>query len=228
MKPVELSGELLWKVKMGGDVAGLVTALGELNEANMVSGLPAQEDRLVFWLNLYNAFFQLAVKDDPRLFSKKIRLFTHRRFTVAGHMISLDDIEHNMLRRSAYKWGLGYLHKPFPSAFEKMSRVFRVDPRVHFAMNCGAKSCPPVRFYDPLHLEEQLEMATRSFLTQEVTYDEASRTVHATRLFSWFRGDFGGISGVKEFLHKYAFIPSVNVRLKFTRYNWEEAFENYA
>jgi hypothetical protein len=103
-----------------------------------------------------------------------------------------------------------------------------MDPRIHFALNCGAKSCPPIRFYDPEEVNQQLDMATRSFLSQEVTYDESAQTVRTTPLFSLFRGDFGGKKGILKFLHRYDLIPHTDAKLKFTRYNWEEERSKFA
>merc|ERR1719184_519606 len=44
----------------------------------------------------------------------------------------------------------------------------KLDPRLHFALNCGARSCPPIRIYTEERINSQLEMATESFLSQEV------------------------------------------------------------
>ena len=78
--------------------------------------------------------------------------------------MSLDDIEHGILRRSKIKWSEGYFNKLFPSKFEKENRVNKVDYRIHFALNCGARSCPPIAFYDPEKLDKQLDVATMIYL----------------------------------------------------------------
>ncbi len=41
--------------------------------------------------------------------------------------------------------------------------VSPVDPRIHFALVCGAKSCPPIKVYAPTSLEEGLDSATMAF-----------------------------------------------------------------
>jgi NADP-dependent 3-hydroxy acid dehydrogenase YdfG len=53
------------------------------------------------------------------------------RIPVAGVWLSLDDIEHGMLRGSKHPWGMGYLPRPFPSSFERRFRLERADPRIH-------------------------------------------------------------------------------------------------
>ncbi|MFZ8458418.1 DUF547 domain-containing protein, partial [Staphylococcus aureus] len=84
---------------------------------------------------------------------------------------SYDDIEHGILRKSSIKWSLGYAKKWFPSTKEKLLRVNKVDYRIHFALNCGAKSCPPIAFYDDAKLDAQLDIATKAYLIGSVTYD---------------------------------------------------------
>ena len=228
MNAIELSEQLLLTVKMHSDSSELLERIGSLDDNKLNATLISQEDRLAFWLNLYNGFFQVKVLANPALFGNKVKMFFGRHFQVAGMNMSLDEIEHDMLRKSMYKWSLGYIRKPFPSSFKRAFRVFERDPRVHFAMNCGAKSCPPIRFYSPEQINEQLDLSTISFLHREVQYDERSNIVIATPLFNWFRGDFGGMKGIKEFLFRYEVIPSTDVKVKFSKYNWEEAFENYA
>ena len=67
------------------------------------------------------------------------------------------------------------------------------DPRVHFAINCGATSCPPIRAYTAQDLDAQLDLATRAYLAAPGGWrlDEATGTVHLSRLFRWYRREFG-------------------------------------
>ncbi|MFW1581992.1 DUF547 domain-containing protein, partial [Vibrio parahaemolyticus] len=63
------------------------------------------------------------------------------------------------------------------------------------ALNCGAKSCPPIAFYDDAKLDAQLDIATKAYLIGSVTYDSNANKVYVPALLSWFRGDFGGKKG---------------------------------
>lgn len=67
------------------------------------------------------------------------------------------------------------------------------EPRVHFALNCGAVSCPPIREYDPKNLDHHLDVATRTYLSsdQAVRIDVRQRTVYLSPLFRWYRKEFG-------------------------------------
>jgi hypothetical protein len=140
---------------------------------------------------------------------------------VAGRRLSLNAIEHGLLRRSAFLIGFGYLHNPFPSAFERRVRVSRVDPRIHFALNCGARSCPPLAAWDRATLDEDLERATSAYLTSESHRAEDGREVCVPRLLLWYRGDFGGLAGIRSLLRRHGVLGlDERQRLRFGPYDW--------
>ena len=76
-----------------------------------------------------------------------------------------------------------------------------LDPRIHFAINCGARSCPPVDVYRAEAIDAQLDLATRSFVNAEVML-ENGRLV-CSRLFKWYRRDFDAAGGLTAFLLRY-------------------------
>jgi len=151
---VKLSQQLLLAARFSNESRELLRELLAL-PADSVAAL-SDDERKAFWINLYNAFTQTLLKANPFLYRNKHRFFTAKQITIAGQLISLDAIEHGILRRSKIKWAFGYLGKLFPSALEKAWRVAKVDARIHFALNCGAKSCPPIAFYSSLHQDRQL------------------------------------------------------------------------
>jgi len=63
--------------------------------------------------------------------------------------------------------------------------------RIHFALNCGARSCPPIRVYAAAKLETQLNTAARSFCSQEVRLTEDKSAVEMSKILMWYRSDFG-------------------------------------
>jgi len=97
--------------------------------------------------------------------------------------MSLDEIEHGVLRKYRIKKSLGYLPNWFAPAWIKKWAVDQLDYRIHFALNCGAASCPPIAFYNDIRIDSQLEMATLSFLESETKIDHSSRTIHLSQLF---------------------------------------------
>ncbi|HSE91863.1 MAG TPA: DUF547 domain-containing protein, partial [Methylomirabilota bacterium] len=74
-----------------------------------------------------------------------------------------------------------------------------IDPRIHFALNCGARSCPPVGVYRAAALDRQLAVAARNFLNQEVGLDDRGR-VRCSRLLKWYGTDFGPREALRDFL----------------------------
>ncbi|MFB6281050.1 MAG: DUF547 domain-containing protein [Haloferacaceae archaeon] len=188
---------------------------------------PVRSDRataLAFWLNLYNAGTQLllARREDP--FGGPLgflRFFRTSCVTVAGTDLGLDDIEQGVLRGSRSKYGLGYLPRLRPSAFERRYRLSDPDPRIHFALNCGAASCPAIRAYDPERVDDQLDAATRAYLDGTVEYDPASGVARVPRVFLWYRGDFGGGRGIRAFLRDHGAVPAdAEPRLRYRSWDW--------
>lgn len=67
----------------------------------------------------------------------------------------------------------------------------RKDPRIHFALNCGANSCPPIRAYSAEKIESQLELAAQAFVNGTVVVDKAASRVTMSKLLNWYARDFG-------------------------------------
>ncbi|MEO5647891.1 MAG: DUF547 domain-containing protein [Chitinophagaceae bacterium] len=144
-------------------------------------------------------------------------------------MLSLDDIEHGILRRSKIKWSLGYLNKFFPGSFERKNRVNKVDYRIHFALNCGAKSCPPIAFYKPDQIDKQLSLATKTYLKGDAIYSGDNNSVGLPALMGWFRHDFGGKKKMKTLLKALEIIPeNSDPKIHFNKYDWNLFLANYA
>lgn len=90
-------------------------------------------------------------------------------------MYTLEDIEHGILRKndnfntsiisliSFYFRGRGSDTRFSINDPRRKFIVENVDPRIHFALNCGAKSCPPILVYEEDNLDYELDIATRNF-----------------------------------------------------------------
>lgn len=217
----EISYEFLVSVKRGEESDTVRSKLAEIDESTLATLNSNKQAATVFWINLYNAFVQHHLESDPSLYASKRRFFGQRRIVVAGTELSLDDIEHGILRSSKWKYGLGYLPRPFPRAFERTHRLSEVDPRIHFALNCGAESCPPIAAYTTSDIDGELDTSTRSFLQGSSTYDRDSDELRVTRLFLYYRGDFGGRRGIYEFLERYGVIDDGNrPHVRYDQYDW--------
>ncbi len=224
-----LSQGLLRAAKLDQPYQAIRESLANASWQDLLVQLDTQDKKLVFWINLYNAFVQIILKEQPELYHQSKQLFTQKLIVIANQKISLDLIEHGILRHSQFKYGFGYVPKLFSSSFEKKLRLKKRDPRVHFALNCGAESCPPILFYRVEALEEQLETATLSYLESETKYVTEKNEVWISKLMLWFRGDFGGKKGILQFLKKYQIIPnSARPRLRYQKYNRQLSLKKFA
>lgn len=153
----------------------------------------SRDDRFAFWVNLYNALTVDVVVDyypvasirdipiSPGLFSKGP--WGRKLVTVAGRELSLDDIEHGILRAD-----------------------FK-DARIHYAVNCASWSCPdlaPVP-YEGEKLEAMLNEAARLYINSSRGADIRNGDLKVSSIFDWYMEDFGGNeAGVLTELRKYA------------------------
>lgn len=228
MDLIALSQQLLLAAKTNKPVDSFTTVLSNTTEVQLENQLATENQRKAFWINIYNAYTQIILTKNPGQYKNRDRFFTGKQIVIAGRHLSLDDIEHGILRRSKIKWGLGYINKFVVSAFEKKHRAHSVDYRIHFALNCGAKSCPPIAFYKPEQLYQQLDIATAVYLQGECEYDEAANKVSVPALMGWFRGDFGGMKNIRTLLKELSVIPAdKNPSIGFKKYDWNLLLENY-
>jgi hypothetical protein len=206
-----------------GDMRVAERRLATIDSSALEEALEDDASRLAFWVNVYNgaALRQPAVGE---LWQDRLTRFRRRAVVVAGNALSLDAIEHGLLRRSRWKVGLGYVSNPRPSQFERRHRVEQVDPRIHFALNCGVVSCPPIAAYEAGRIGEQLEEASRSYLLGEVVRDGASVQVPALML--WYLGDFGGPPGIRRLLRAHG-VAGWNGPIRFRPYDWAPAPDNW-
>lgn len=141
-----------------------------------------ETERKVFFLNLYNALVihGYIASGVPSSSLNKLSFFktTCYKLSVKGKAIpfSLDDIEHGILRGNR-KHPVGLLGTQFSSSDPQMELVMKtVDPRIHFALVCGAKSCPPIRVYTLSNLEVGLNAAAKGFCNDESNFKFDSKT----------------------------------------------------
>jgi len=223
-----LSEQFLEQIKNGDDTMEIRKELANLEIDVLVNTLKTDTQKLAFWVNIYNAYIQVILTRKPELYEDRGSFFSKDQIRIAGSQISFDKIEHGIIRRSQSKLGLGYVKKGFPDKFERLLRVENPDYRIHFALNCGAKDCPPVGIYTPEHLDGQFSKSTSLFLKNSSKYVAAEEKVYVTALFSWFRGDFGGKDGTKDILKAQDIIPTVeNIDLEYKDYDWTLALNNF-
>ena len=185
--------------------------------------------QLAFWINAYNLFTLRAIVDHypirsswftlaPRNSIRQIDgVWTDLRWRAGGRTVTLDDIEHRILRP-----------------------VFK-DARIHFAINCASVSCPPLarKPYQVDTLDAQLDDAARRFLASAEGVRVTGDTLHVSSLFKWYGDDFVAdyaplVPGLRDSTER-AILGTIarygppetqarardgRVRIAFLRYNW--------
>ena len=225
---VKLSQNFMYAAKTDDEVSTFISDLKNIPYTDLISKIKTDDDKKAFWINLYNAYTNSSLHKNPEQYKSRSTFFKNKNIVVAGKTFSLDEIEHGILRRSKIKWSLGYFNKLFPGKTEKDLRVNQLDYRIHFALNCGAKSCPPIAFYNPENLNSQLDVATNAYLTGEVLYDNKKNIIALPALFNWFRRDFGGKKEIISLLKSKQLIPAdVNPKIEFKKYDWSLYLDNF-
>jgi hypothetical protein len=138
-----------------------------------------------------------------------LRFFRKAAYNVGGMRFSLEDIEHGILRANRglmFIPGMHFGRKDARSAY--CMEAF--DARIHFALNCASRSCPPIAFYSPEKLNAQLDLSAASFIESESEMDKSGVALQISRIFKWYRKDFGGKLGVLEWIHRY--LPEKDMR----------------
>ncbi len=213
------------------DLDSIVETFGTVTELEFDGW--SREHQIAYLINAYNAFTLQAVIDHypidggwfsflrwaPRNSIRQIGgVWTERRWSAAGAELTLDELEHERLRA------------PYGEA------------RIHFAINCAAISCPPLRRapYVGERLDRQLIVAARDYLASPEGLQIEGETIRASSVFDWFGEDF-----IEEYSHlvdapgsdrdrailgvvaKYGpaeasqLAQSGDARLRFLSYDWE-------
>jgi len=161
-------------------------------EASEPAALASRAETLAFWIDAYNVLaIDWIVRAGPVESIRDLGNFLRPVWKkpagrVGGREVSLDEIEHRILRP------LG-------------------EPRIHFAIVCASTSCPSLRRepFRPAELERQLDEQARAFLADPrkgLAIDRGAQRVRVrvSKILDWFAEDFGGRSGVLAFVAKHA------------------------
>jgi len=183
-----------------------------------------RSQQIAFWINLYNALILHGVIHYSVSGSMLGDLGFFRRvaYDVGGMRFSADDIEHGVLRGNRR-----HPYLPFPQ-FAKddprlMMSIEDPDPRIHFALVCGARSCPPISSYGGVDLDEQLDKAAAAFVNGiGAQFDPDRQTLSLSRIFKWYAGDFGGREGALKLVNEYWDAPESidGARVRYLPYDW--------
>lgn len=160
----------------------------------------SKSDQLAFWINAYNAFtIDLIVNNYPLKSIQGLdggKPWDVKRINIGGKKYSLNNIENDIIR-SQFK-----------------------DARIHFAVNCAAKSCPPIlngAFFGKT-LDTQLDEATKKFINNKKYQTITSSNLTLSKIFDWYGADFGDIV---TFINKYSNVKvSKSATIAYKDYDW--------
>jgi hypothetical protein len=189
-----------------------------------LDALDTQNARLAFWINLYNALvlhsvLESGVEESVR---EQDGFFDRYAYVVGGLTFTPNDIEHGVLRGVKFDDDDARAGHVAP----------RLDPRLHFALNCASAGCPPIGSYSAAGIDEELDLAARSFVNSrsEVRLDPDAGTVTLSPIFDWYAGDFGfADTAVHRFLldhlnpgedRDYLATHMQSIQTEYTDYDW--------
>lgn len=170
----------------------------------------SRAERLVYWINAYNAFtVQLIVENyplqsiqdlHPKLYVPMVNSVWHRKFfKINGQPMTLNAIEHKILRKEFN------------------------EPRIHFAIVCASESCPQLlnHAYVADRIDEQLTVQARAFINDPKRNKISEDTLELSSIFSWFKGDFTRNGSLKEYIGKYTDITiQSSAKISYLDYDW--------
>lgn len=180
--------------------------------------------QIAFWINLYNALILHGVLHYKVSGSmlRDIGFFRRVAYNVDGMRFSADDIEHGVLRGNRRHPYLPFTQFAKDDPRELMS-IEDPDPRVHFALVCGARSCPPISAYDGEQLDPQLDLAAAAFINGiGAQFDPEAKILSLSRIFKWYAGDFGGTEGALRMVDRYldSSVDIAGARIRYLPYDW--------
>jgi len=153
------------------------------------------DEQFAFWVNLYNAAtVDVILKNLPLDSIRDIGLLGTGPWkddvvTVAGRTLSLDNIEHDILRP---EWQ---------------------DVRIHYAVNCASIGCPNLarEAYTGAKLEEMLEAAAKAYVNHPRGFGGEPGAIIASNIFDWYQDDWGSVQDVLDHARKYAEGPTATL-----------------
>lgn len=181
------------------DIADLETYLDQLSQ-NAPTAIWNKEERLAYYINLYNAAtVKLIVDNYPVKSIKDIpKRWKREWISVGSKVTSLNDIEHKVLR--------------------KMD-----EPRIHFAINCASYSCPKLLnvAFTPQSMERLLSKTTVDFINDKKRNRFENGTAQLSKIFQWFKGDFTKKTSLLEYINTYLENPTPkDSKIEYLDYDW--------
>ncbi|HEX8897648.1 MAG TPA: DUF547 domain-containing protein [Chthoniobacterales bacterium] len=190
-----------WKAN-AADMQALQSVVDGIAKENVAA--MGKQQQLAFYINAYNAWILHEALGKYPTKSVKDALFTFftgKRITVAGQQMSFNALEKDTIRS---KFG---------------------EPRVHFALNCASRSCPPLNraAFSADKLDGQFETLAKGYVNSEhgVQFNAATKSAELSKIFDWYKDDFKADGGALAFINKRRATPiPADAKISYQDYDW--------
>ena len=142
-----------------------------------------KEDKLAYWMNVYNAFtIKLIIDNYPTKSIKDIKdAWDMRFFKIGEKWYNLNDVEHKVLRKMG-------------------------DARIHFGINCASFSCPPLlnQAFTTDNVDNKLDFLAHRFINDQSRNTITKDSFEISKIFQWFGKDFKMDGTLIDYLNNYS------------------------
>ncbi|XP_041066707.1 uncharacterized protein zgc:152951 [Carcharodon carcharias] len=154
-----------------------------------------RKEKLAFFINVYNALvIHGNIKQGPpKNMWQRYKFFNSVSYVIGGEVFTLQDIENGVLRGN--RKGIAQITKPFSKGDPRLKVALEeAEPLIHFALNCGVLSCPPIKTYSAEEIDKELKISAAAFLDgpDSCQVDISKKEVRLSQIFKWYKVDFGG------------------------------------
>jgi hypothetical protein len=163
----------------------------------------SKDKEMAYWINLYNAFTISTILEKYPVNSitdlEGGKVWDNKKIAIAGETLTLNIIEK-----------------------EKLLKKFK-EPRVHFAVNCAAASCPPLlnRAWQEDNIQRNFEKQAKAFINNTKYNILSKSSIEVSQIFNWYAGDFGGSEKIVAYVKKYSSTEIAdNAKVKLKEYDW--------
>ncbi|WMX13848.1 DUF547 domain-containing protein [Aureispira sp. CCB-E] len=192
-------------VNYGGfqkDKAKLASYL-ELLKNNPPQSSWSKNKEMAYWINMYNAItIHSIVESYPVSSIMKLeggKIWDKKKIVINGENLTLNNIEK-----------------------DKLLKRFK-EPRVHFAVNCAAASCPPLlnKAWTEDNIQRYYDKQAKAFINNPSYNTVSAKKIEASQIFNWYAGDFGGSDKVVPYFQKYSETTiKDNAKVSYKEYDW--------
>lgn len=202
-KYVTSSGKVNYK-GFKTEISKLNNYIKELDKQYVNYNSWSKNKQLAFWINVYNAHTIKLITDNYPVSSitkiKGGKPWDYKFIKLGDKTYTLNQVENEIIR-------------------PKFN-----EPRIHFAVNCAAKSCPKLmnKAWTENNLNSALTIQTKAFLANTTENQLSAKQVKLSKIFEWYNADFTKNGSLISFINKYSSTSvNENAKVSYNEYNWQ-------